>query len=129
MVVTFDRARESLQAAELCLREGFVNSATSRGYYAMFQAAQAALWVVHLGRAEWTHAALQAAFVTELIRRRKIYPGAFAEYLWSGLHARQLADYHADGVSRRVALRAVRRAVAFLSAVEKEVGRANQSAG
>jgi uncharacterized protein (UPF0332 family) len=127
--VTLDRARESLQAAELCLREGLVNSATSRGYYAMFQAAQAALWVVHLGRAEWTHAALQAAFVTELIRRRKIYPGAFAEYLSSGLHARQLADYHPDGVSRRVAQRAVRRAAAFLSAVEKEVGRANQSAG
>jgi uncharacterized protein (UPF0332 family) len=111
------------------LREGLVHSATSRGYYAMFQAAQVALQVVQLGRTEWTHAALQAAFVTELIRRRKVYPAAFANYLSSGLHARQLADYHPNGVSRRVAQRAVRRAAAFLSAVEKEeVGRANQSA-
>jgi uncharacterized protein (UPF0332 family) len=95
--VTFSRARESLQAAELCLREGFVNSATSRAYYAMFQAAQTALQVVHVVRPEWTHAALQATFVTELIRRRKAYPGAFSEYLSSGLHSRQLADYHSDG--------------------------------
>ena len=38
-----DRAQESLKAAELCLQAGLVNSAASRAYYAMFQAAQAAL--------------------------------------------------------------------------------------
>jgi len=37
------RAQESLQAAELCLQTGLVNSAVSRAYYAMFQAAQVAL--------------------------------------------------------------------------------------
>ena len=41
--MTLDRAQESLQAAQLCLREALVNSATSRAYYAMFQAAQIAL--------------------------------------------------------------------------------------
>jgi uncharacterized protein (UPF0332 family) len=30
------RAQESLQAAELCLQTGLVNSAVSRAYYAMF---------------------------------------------------------------------------------------------
>jgi uncharacterized protein (UPF0332 family) len=35
------RAIESLEAAELCLNESLVNSATSRAYYATFQAAQA----------------------------------------------------------------------------------------
>ena len=39
----FDRAQESLQAAQLCLQTGLVNSAVSRAYYAMFQAAQVAL--------------------------------------------------------------------------------------
>ena len=122
--MTIDRARESLQAAELCLREGLVHSATSRSYYAVFQAAQVALQVVQLGRTEWSHAGLQAAFVTELLRRRKVYPAAFADYLSSGLHARPLADYHPQGASHRVARRAVRRATVFLSAVEKEVDRA-----
>jgi uncharacterized protein (UPF0332 family) len=37
------RAEESLKAADLCLREGLVNSSASRAYYAMFQAAQVAL--------------------------------------------------------------------------------------
>jgi hypothetical protein len=72
---------------------------------------------------------LQAAFVTGLIRRRKVYPAAFAEYLSSGLHSRQLADYTTAGVSRRVAQRLMRRAAAFVAAVEKEVGGAKQFAG
>jgi uncharacterized protein (UPF0332 family) len=127
--MTLDRAQESLQAAELCLREQFFNSATSRAYYAMFQAAQVALRVAHIGRTEWTHSALQAAFVTELIRHRKRYPGAFAEYLSSGLHFRQLADYSAGGVSRRVAQRMVRRAATLVAAVEKEMNDGSRTQG
>lgn len=37
------RAKESLRAADLCLGEALVNSASNRAYYAMFQAAQVAL--------------------------------------------------------------------------------------
>ena len=48
------RAVESLQAAELCLRAGLVNSAASRAYYAMFQAAQAALEAGGLVRSQWS---------------------------------------------------------------------------
>ena len=125
--MTLDRAHESLRAAELCLGERLVNSAASRAYYAMFQASQVALRAVHVGRTEWTHSALQAAFVTELIRRRKVYPAAFAEYFSSGLHSRQLADYSAGGVSRRVAQRLVRRAATLLAAVEKEVDDGSRS--
>ncbi len=95
----------------------------------MFQAAQVALRMVHVGRDEWTHSALQAAFITELIRRRKVYPSTFAEYLSSGLHSRQLADYSGGGVSRRVAQRLLRRAITLVAAVEKEVGDASRSQG
>lgn len=52
------RAIESLKAAELCLSESLVNSAVSRAYYAMFQAAQAALEAAGLVRSEWTHKGL-----------------------------------------------------------------------
>jgi uncharacterized protein (UPF0332 family) len=125
--VTLDRASESLRAAELCLSERLVNSAASRAYYAMFQAAQVALQLAQVGRNEWTHSALQAAFVTELIRRRKVYPSTFADYLSSGLHSRQLADYSADGVSRSVAQRLVRRATALVAGVQKEVNDGSRS--
>src|SRR6266566_4724991 len=76
-----DRAQESLRAAELCLQVGYANSAASRAYYAMFQAAQVALEHVGSRRAMWSHAGLQAAFATECIHRRKIYPAALREHL------------------------------------------------
>ena len=117
------RAQESLNAADLCLREGFVNSAASRAYYAIFQAAQVALEVSGVTRTEWSHPGLQAAFTTELIHRRKVYPAPFRDYLSSGLAVRQAADYGRTGVSIKVAQRLTRRAVTFVSAVEEATRR------
>jgi hypothetical protein len=37
--MALERPQASLQTAELCLQAGWVNSAVSRAYYAMFQAA------------------------------------------------------------------------------------------
>ncbi len=125
--VTLDRARESLRAAELCRREALVNSAVSRAYYAMFQAAQVALASSGLARAEWTHAALQAAFATELVHRRKLYPPTFRDYLSVGLGVRHVADYGRAGVSGKIAQRTVRRAAVFLRAVEEEASRADRA--
>ena len=121
--VNLARAQESLNAADLCLREGFVNSAASRAYYAIFQAAQVALDVSGVTRTEWSHPGLQAAFTTELIHRRKVYPAPFRDYLSSGLAVRQAADYGRTGVSIKVAQRLTRRAVTFVSAVEEATRR------
>ena len=112
-----DRAQESLRAAELCLGDGYANSAASRAYYAMFQAAQIALEYIGSGRTMWSHAGLQAAFATECIQRRKIYPAIFRNHLAFGLEVRQEADYGHAGVSQKVAQRLLQRALAFVSAV------------
>jgi len=56
----FNRAQESLQAAQLCLQLGLVNSAANRAYYAMFAG---------------------ATFTTELIQRRKPYRAVLRDYL------------------------------------------------
>ena len=116
-----ERARESLSAATLCLQEGYENSAASRAYYAMFQAAQVALEHAGAGRMVWSHHGLQAAFTTELIHRRKRYPAFLRNYLMSGLEIRQVADYGYTGVSRKVAQRLVHRAAAFVAAIEEEL--------
>jgi len=116
-----DRAQESLRAAELCLQVGYANSAASRAYYAMFQAAQVALEHVGSRRAMWSHAGLQAAFATECIHRRKIYPAALREHLSIGLRIRQAADYGHSGVSQNIAHRLLLRASVFVSAVEEVV--------
>jgi len=116
-----DRARESLRAAELRLREGYANSAASRAYYAMFQAAQVALEYIGSGRTMWSHAGLQSTFATECIHRRKIYPAIFRNHLTFGLEIRQEADYGYAGVSQKAAQRLLQRALAFVSAVEKAI--------
>ena len=122
-----DRAQESLRAAALCLREGCVNSAASRAYCAMFQAAQVALAHAGFARTTWSHSGLQAVFVTELIQRRKIYPAVFRNALASGLEARQEADYGPAGVSQKMAQRLLQRATAFIAAVEEVISRGTTS--
>ena len=59
-----ERVLESLRAAELCLEADLANSAASRAYYAMFQAAQVALEAAGITRPQWSHPGLQAAFTT-----------------------------------------------------------------
>src|SRR5215475_1868971 len=93
------RAKESLRAAELCLREGLVNSAASRAYYAMFQAAQVALETAGLMRTEWSHKGIHSSFHYELICQKKLYPRLFRNYLTAALIVRQAADYEEAGVS------------------------------
>ena len=113
------RAQESLRAAELCLQSGLVNSAVSRAYYAMFQAAQVALETEGIRRPTWSHPSVQALFTTELIHRRKRYAATFRDYLAAALVVRQAADYGRAGVSHRIAQRQVRRAALFVTAVQE----------
>ena len=96
-----------------------MNSAASRAYYAMFQAAQVALELAGVGRRRWSHATIQAAFTSELIHRRKIYPITLRRELSDGLGVRRAADYTELGVSRAIAHRLVRRAVVFVSTVQE----------
>ena len=122
-----DRAIESLKAAELCLQENLVNSAVSRAYYAMFQAAQVTLEAADLIRSEWSHKALHASFNQELIRRRKLYPRELRDYLTSALTVRQAADDGEAGISMRIAQRQVRRAAIFVQTVEEASRRGRPS--
>ena len=117
------RAIESLKAAELCLSESLVNSAVSRSYYAMFQAAQAALEAAGLVRSEWTHKGLHSSFNRDLIHQRKLYPRVLRDYLTSALAVRQAADYGETGVSDKIAHRQVRRAAQFVNAAKEVIDR------
>jgi uncharacterized protein (UPF0332 family) len=121
------RAVESLQAAELCLHAGLVNSAASRAYYAMFQAAQVALEAEGLVRSAWSHKGVHASFNQELIQRRKLYPRTFRDYLTAALTVRQAADYGEAGISAKVAQRHVHRATAFVQKVEEVISRGKPS--
>ena len=116
-----ERAVESLKAAELCLREGLVNSAANRAYYAMFQAAQSALEAQGIVRSEWSHKSLHPSFNQQLIHQRKVYPRVFRDYLTSALVVRQAADYGEGGISGKIAQRQVRRASVFVKATQEVI--------
>ena len=119
--MALNRAREALEAAQVCLERRLYQSATSRAYYTMFWAAQAALAHVGIQRSEWSHPALQASFVTELIRRRKRYPTLLGQHFNKALQLRLDADYRFKGVSQSQATQAVRWTEAFVAAITVEV--------
>jgi uncharacterized protein (UPF0332 family) len=112
--MSLEKAEEFLKAAQRCLEEGWYNSAVNRAYYAMFQAARAALAAVGLDRPSWRHGSLHATFSTELIRRRKLYPLSLVQNLAEVMELRQIADYSDVQIPQRRATRVVRAAAAFL---------------
>lgn len=116
-----DRAREALAAAQLCLERNLNHSAASRAYFAMFWVAQHALTRHGVRRSEWSHSALQASFVHELIRRRKLYPALFGQHFNRALQLRLDADYRPKGISQRQATQTVRWAQEFVAALTEEV--------
>jgi uncharacterized protein (UPF0332 family) len=115
------QAEESLKAAALCDAQGLYNSSVSRAYYAMFQAAQAALEAAGFRRPEWSHAALHATFANELTRRRKLYAPVFARDLSIVLELRHTADYRDRNPSKKQAARALRKARALVKAVKGRI--------
>ena len=122
-----DRAKESLQAADLCLEHSLLNSAASRAYYAMFQAAQVALESEGFVRLEWSHRGMHSVFNQQLIHQKKLYPRVFLSYLTFALTVRQAADYGETGTSVKIARRQLRRARVFIETVEEVVSRGKRS--
>lgn len=127
--MALDRAREALDAAQICLQRQLYQSATSRAYYAMFWAAQVALAEVGIRRSEWCHPALQASFSTELIRTRKRYPARPGQFVNRALQLRLDADYRLKGVSQRQATQAVGWAQEFVRAITEETPHGPHSPG
>ena len=117
----FERAQASLQAADLCLVHGLVDSAVNRAYFALFQAAIYALERRGMRRREWTHKGVHSDFVQLFVRRRKLLPASFAGALPGVMHLRHIADYQQPGVSQVQAERAVRRAREFVTLLQREV--------
>ncbi|HXH11856.1 MAG TPA: HEPN domain-containing protein [Alphaproteobacteria bacterium] len=92
-----EKAEEFLQAAHRGLDEGWYNSAVSRAYYAMFQAARAGLAAIGIRRPWWRHGSLQATFSTELVQRRKVYPAFFVRDF---AEAMELRYYQSSPIER-----------------------------
>ncbi len=90
----------------------------------MFQAARTALSTIGVERLQWNHGALHAAFATEFVRRRKVYPLSMVHTLTGAMEQRHMADYSDTHISPRRATRTVNAAADFVSRVTEVSGHA-----
>ncbi|MCX6027933.1 MAG: HEPN domain-containing protein [Chloroflexi bacterium] len=120
-----DKAIESLAGAESEFANRRYNNCANRCYYAMFQAAIAALMAAGIRpvnvRGQWNHDFVQAQFSGVLITRRKLYPSDLAAHFSEVGGRRLTADYGAVSVSRTVAERVVQKTRLFVFAVQRRI--------
>ena len=113
------KADVALSAARLLLQAKDGDGACNRAYYAMFDAAHAALFALAVeGMAApiKTHNGLVAKFGQEVILKGRL-PSTFGEDINAVQRFRQIADYSGDLVAADKAAWAVERAEAFVAAI------------
>jgi uncharacterized protein (UPF0332 family) len=118
------RARRSAASAKLLFDAGDLNGACNRAYYAMFDAARAALFAGDESvnsEAIKTHSGLIAAFSLHVIKPGLI-PAQYGRSLRQVDQIRLIADYSDEGVDRERGLSAIEQAKHFIEAVSSYVG-------
>ena len=114
------KARRSLAAAQLLFDNGFLDEACSRAYYAMFEAARAALSDVDApdeARSARSHSGVISAFGRYVVSAGLVAPG-IGRTLGQVQNLRLVADYRGDPISVAEAAQAIAWASAFLESVE-----------
>jgi uncharacterized protein (UPF0332 family) len=115
----FAKAGRALEEARVLLNAGGVEGACNRAYYAMFDAAHAALLVAGVTVPEAspkTHRSLIASFGLNLVKAGTIDP-QHGSALNKVERLRKLADYTGEGVTDEDARWAVEQASEFLGTV------------
>jgi uncharacterized protein (UPF0332 family) len=114
-----DKAQKALASAKLLLSAGDTDGATNRAYYAMFDAAIAALIWAGANAEQHspkTHSGLIASFGQNLVKAGTL-PAEFGRALNRVQELRLTADYLAEPVSSDKAQWAIEEAESFVGAV------------
>lgn len=116
------KGRSALEEAEILLREGKLDGATSRGYYAIFHAARAVVWTK--GYAPKTHKGVVQQFGQHVVKSGEVEV-TFSDILKDAADDRELADYHAlaGEFERAEVERLVRDGRRFVEKMEELVSR------
>jgi len=116
IVFLLDKARESLDVAEMLERHNHPDFAASRAYFTMFYIVQALL--LHKGLSFSSHSAVIAAFGKEYTKTG-LFDQKYHRYLLDSLDARNLGDYGiGENVSPAEATKLINRAKEFLSVAQ-----------
>jgi len=116
-----DKASRALASTRLLLDAGDTDGACNRAYYAMFDAARAALAVADdEGMIAKTHSGLISAFSLRFVKTAEI-PVELGKALNAVSELRQAGDYTGLTMPKDKAAWAVTRAEAFVAAIEQLV--------
>lgn len=117
----FDKARENLNAAQICFDQGFYNACANRVYYAALHGAIAALTARGIKIEKIDHKLVQSEFNGRLIHRQKLYPAKLKAYLPDMQALRNTADYTTDTVSKAKVSKRLADLKDMLTCIEKEM--------
>jgi uncharacterized protein (UPF0332 family) len=116
------KAQAALSGARLLLNAGDTEGACSRAYYAMFDAAHAALFALGVEDASTqikSHNGLVGKFGQHLVLGNHL-AAEHGEALNTVQRIRQVADYSGDSVSKNDAAWAVEQAESFVMAIRQK---------
>ena len=105
----------------MLLENGFTDEAGSRAYYAMFDAARAALIALDApveAEAARTHSGLRSAFARYVVKPGLVHRETGRTFA-QAQHLRLIADYKGEPVGATDAARAIEWAAAFIEALRK----------
>ncbi|HLC15280.1 MAG TPA: HEPN domain-containing protein [Thermodesulfovibrionia bacterium] len=115
------KAKDNLNAAQMCFENGFYDSCANRAYYAVFHAAIAALADRGIKRDKIDHKQIQADFCEKLIKRQKVYPAQVKSYLMDMQSVRNQADYTTESISRNLAHKQINKAKEMILLIERKL--------
>ena len=118
MTDIMDKAEKALASARLLLNAGDSDGATNRAYYAMFDAAVAALLWTGTQDRHKTHSGLIAGFGLHLVRPG-LLPAEFGRSINRVQELRLTGDYLAEPVSLEKADWAVQEAATFVAGIRQ----------
>jgi uncharacterized protein (UPF0332 family) len=117
------KADENLKIANLSFDNRCYNACVNRAYFAMLQAAIAIL--IKKGfppkKKRIDHSWVHSTFSSEIIRRRKIFPGKFKSYLPDAQIFRNIADYDDKLISAKKAKQQLNRSEEFIENIKMEL--------
>ncbi|MDB5824420.1 MAG: hypothetical protein JWR21_3124 [Herminiimonas sp.] len=118
--IFLEKSERALRGARLLLDAGEIEGACNRAYYAMYDAAHAALMSEHQDdyKVTKTHSGLIAAFGMHIVATGKL-PRELGRTLNEVEQVRLLADYTGEEISVFQATKAVGQAEAFVLAIRE----------
>ena len=116
-----DKSERAFESAKLLLDAGDVDGACNRAYYAMFDAARAALLLTNLdipSETIRTHTGLISAFSLHIVKTGLV-PIELGKTLNKAENLRLIADYKGDPIDHEHAEWVVKQAATFLETIRK----------